>query len=202
MVGGGLLVVEEWDESLEVCGEKDDNGMAGMGLDGGDEMGVGVVSMFSSCTTKVDFLFLLYRMKGDDGVGILVGVCGEKDDNGMAGMGLDDAKKGESGRDRLKKIDPFGIPPSQKGQQQKSAHKSADKPGSASASQTTAQTTADTSKADKAKKIDESANVMAEKAAEAKLKRFETLETKAEFLVKLKQEEQKEKENVVRKESM
>src|ERR1044071_4232347 len=37
----------------------------------------------------------------------------------------DDAKKGESGRDRLPKLDPFGCPPSQKGKS-----KSANKPGS------------------------------------------------------------------------
>ena len=52
MDGGGL-----WDANMEVCGEKDVSGMAGMGVDFGDEMGVGVVSIFSSCTTKVDFSF-------------------------------------------------------------------------------------------------------------------------------------------------
>src|ERR1044071_6087557 len=40
----------------------------------------------------------------------------EDDDEFIA----NDAKKGESGRDRLPKLDPFGCPPSQKGQSQKS----------------------------------------------------------------------------------
>src|ERR1044071_3043284 len=61
----------------------------------------------------------------------------------------DDAKKGESGRDRLPKLDPFGCPPSQKGQS-----KSANKPGSTQI--------APQQQTSKAKEVDNSANEEAE----------------------------------------
>ena len=109
----------------------------------------------------------------------------EDDDEFIA----NDAKKGESGRDRLPKLDPFGCPPFQKGQSKRST---ANKPGSAPApQQTNDQTTAnaESAKVGKAKEIDESANIIAEEAAEAKQKRSDTLEVKAEALVQKKQEQ-------------
>src|ERR1043165_5752249 len=69
MVGGGL-----WDLNLDVCGENDVSGIAVMGgVDWAVEMVVGDVCIFSSCTTKVDFLFLVYMIFGE---GDLVAVVG------------------------------------------------------------------------------------------------------------------------------
>src|ERR1044071_2737423 len=69
MVGGGL-----WDLNLDVCGENDVSGMAVMGgVDWAVEVVVGDVCMFSSCTTKVDFLFLVHMIFGE---GDLVAVVG------------------------------------------------------------------------------------------------------------------------------
>src|ERR1044071_1178628 len=69
MVGGGL-----WDLNLDVCGENDVIGMAVIGgVDWAVEVVFGDVCMFSSCTTKVDFLFLVYMIFGD---GDLVAVVG------------------------------------------------------------------------------------------------------------------------------
>src|ERR1044071_3651915 len=90
----------------------------------------------------------------------------------------DDAKKGESGRDRLPKLDPFGCPPSQKGQS-----KSANKPGSTQTAPRQQQYNVQTSKA---KEVDNSTNEEAEKATEDKQKRADTLEVKAEALVQKK----------------
>src|ERR1044071_9947581 len=106
----------------------------------------------------------------------------------------DDAKKGESGRDRLPKLDPFGCPPSQEGQA-----KSANKPEStktAPQQQQQATPTAPQQTTDKSKAVDNSANIEAEKAAQAKQKRADTLEAKAELLVNLKKEQQQEIEDV------
>src|ERR1044071_2127750 len=106
----------------------------------------------------------------------------------------DDAKKGESGRDRLPKLDPFGCPPSQEGQA-----KSANKPEStktAPQQQQQATPTAPQQTTDKSKAVDNSANKEAEKAAQAKQKRADTLEAKAELLVNLKKEQQQEVEDV------
>src|ERR1044071_3958240 len=69
MVGGGL-----WDLNLDVCGENDEIGIAVIGgVDCAVEVVFGDVCMFSSCTTKVDFLFLVYMILGD---GDLVAVVG------------------------------------------------------------------------------------------------------------------------------
>src|ERR1044071_6563995 len=69
MVGGGL-----WDLNWDVCGENYVIGIAVMGgVDCAVEMVFGNVCMFSSCTTKVDFLFLVYMILGD---GDLVAVVG------------------------------------------------------------------------------------------------------------------------------
>src|ERR1044071_2417116 len=67
MVGGGL-----WDLNCEVCGENDESGMADIGVDCVVEVVCGDVCMFSSCTIKVDFLFLLYKIFGDGGVEAVV----------------------------------------------------------------------------------------------------------------------------------
>src|ERR1043165_9550157 len=67
MGGGGL-----WDLNCEVCGENDESGIADIGVDCVVEVVSGDVCMFSSCTTKVDFLFLLYKIFGDGGVEAVV----------------------------------------------------------------------------------------------------------------------------------
>ena len=67
MGGGGL-----WDLNCEVCGENDESGMADIGVDCVVEVVSGDVCMFSSYTTKVDFLFLLYKIFGDGGVEAVV----------------------------------------------------------------------------------------------------------------------------------
>src|ERR1043165_3089325 len=70
MVGGGL-----WDLNLDVCGENDVSGMAVMGgVDWAVEMVVGDVCIFSSCTTKVDFLFLVYMIFGEGDLVTVVGL--------------------------------------------------------------------------------------------------------------------------------
>src|ERR1044071_56244 len=68
MVGGGL-----WELNLDVCGENDEIRIAVIGVDCAVDVVFGDVCMFSSCTTKVDFLFLVYKILGD---GDLVAVVG------------------------------------------------------------------------------------------------------------------------------
>ena len=57
-----------------MCGENDESGIAVIGVDCVVEVVFGDVCMFSSCTTKVDFLFLVYKILGDGDLEAMVGL--------------------------------------------------------------------------------------------------------------------------------